>query len=136
MLRTLPKPLSTDPQHATVCAHFAQHGEALRNAAGLLQGQTGEARVLRILSDLRTSTKLERATRRRLVELHRMISLDPVFGNSEVDTGPWQLLDPSSREVEDICLLADALFALLAEIGELDDEMDAFALSVKDLDAA
>lgn len=136
MLRTLPKPLSTDPQHATVCAHFARHGEALRNAAVLLQGQTGEARVLRVLSDLRITTKLERATRRRLVDLHRLLSLDPVFCDPEADAGPWQFLDPGSREVEDICLLADALFALLKEIGELDDEMDAFALSVKDLDAA
>ncbi|MFT6677129.1 MAG: hypothetical protein ACJAVM_003340 [Sulfitobacter sp.] len=136
MLRTLPTNLSTDPQRAAVIGYLAQHGEALRNAADLLHGQTGEARVLRIMSDLRTTTKLKLATRRRLVDLHRMISLDPLFGDSESDAGPWQFLDPDSREIEDICLLADGLFALLVEIGKLDDKMDVFALAVHDQDAA
>lgn len=75
MLRTLPKPLSTRPQHATVCAHFAKHGEALRNAASLLHGQTGEACFLRVLSELRTTTRLEPASRRSLVDLHCQLSL-------------------------------------------------------------
>ncbi|KJZ17129.1 hypothetical protein [Loktanella sp. S4079] len=136
MLRTLPTNLSIDSQHAAVSAHLAQHGAALCNAAYLLQGQVGEARVLRILSDLRTTTRLERATRRRLVDLHRLISLDPVFGDSETESGLWQFLDPGSRDVEEICLLADRLFDLLVEIGELDDEVGAFAVAVEGLDAA
>ena len=136
MLRTLSTNQSTDPQHAAVSGHLAQQGEALRNAANLLHGQTGEARVLRIMSDLRTTTKLKRATRRCLVDLHRLISLDPLFGDPETDAGPWQFLDPGSREVEDICLLAEGLFALLVEIGKLDDKMDVFALAVHDQDAA
>jgi len=136
MLRTLPTNLSTDPQRAAVSRHRAQHGEALRNAASLLQGQTGEVRVLRIMSDLRTTTKLKLATRRCLVNLHRLFSLDPLFGDPETDAGPWQFLDPGSREVEDICMLADGLFDLLVEIGKLDDKMDVFALAVHDQDAA
>jgi len=60
----------------------------------------------------------------------------PLFGDPETDAGPWQFLDPGSREVEDICLLADGLFALLVEIGKLDDKMDVFALAVHDQDAA
>lgn len=130
MLRTLPTTLSTDPQHAAACAHLSQHGEALCNAAKLLEGDAGKASVLRIMSDLRTTSRLERTTRRRLVDLHRLISLDPVFGDPETDEALWQFLDPGSRDVEDICLLADSLFDLLVEIGELDDEMDALALAV------
>lgn len=136
MLRSLSTPLSTDLQHAAVCMHLSQYGEALRNAAGLLEGPAGEARVSRIMSDLRTTTKLERAARRRLVDLHRTLTLDWDLGDPEMDEGPWLFLDPDSREVEDICLLADRLFDLLVEIGALDDRMDALALSIQGLDAA
>ena len=94
----------------------------------------GRLRNVGLAWNLRTTTRLERATRRRLVDLHRLISLDPVFGDSETDSGLWQFLNPGSRDVEEICLLADRLFDLLVEIGELDDEVGAFA--VEGLDAA
>jgi len=136
MLRTHTPFQSIDAHHAAVCAHFAAHGEALRNAAGLLQEGSGEARVVRIMTDLRNSTKLDRAMRRRLLDLHRLLSLDSEFGDPEFDSGLSLLPDPDSEEVQEICLLSDRLFDLLVEIGEQDDETGASAFVVEDRHAA
>ena len=61
MLRKLPtKTLSADLQLAHVRAHFEEHGAALCNAAGLIDGQVGTARVLRLMSGLREASRLDR----------------------------------------------------------------------------
>lgn len=137
MLRMIPpKTLSADPQLAIVRAHFAKHGAALCNAAGLIDGDAGTARVLRLMSGLREASRLDRTTRRSLVDLHRLLSLDPVVDAFEPDLSSWILLDPASPEVEDICLLTDRLYDLLVEIGERDDESHAIALTHQTHDAA
>ncbi|MCA2011026.1 hypothetical protein LCM17_05980 [Cereibacter sphaeroides] len=123
------KTLSADLQLTAVRAHFDVHGAALCNAAGLIDGEAGSARVLRLMSALREASRLDRTTRHKLVDLHRLLSLDPVIDEFEPDLSSWVLLDPWSREVEELCLLTDQLFDLLVEIGELDEERNAFALS-------
>ncbi|WP_306133476.1 hypothetical protein [Roseivivax marinus] len=137
MLRKLPtKTLSADLQLAAVRAHFDEHGSALCNAAGLIDGEAGTARVLRLMTGLREASRLDRSTRHRLVELHRLLSLDPVIDVFEPDLSSWVLLDPASPEVEELCLLTDRLYDLLIKIGELDDERDALALALPAQDAA
>lgn len=137
MLRKLPtKTLSADQTLDAVRAHFDEHGAALCNAAGLIDAEPGTARVLRLMSGLREASRLDRTTRRRLVDLHRLLSLDPVIDAFEPDLSSWVLLDPASPEVEELCLLTDRLFDLLVEIGELDDERDAVALAPGAQDAA
>ena len=137
MLRNLPTiTLSADLQLAAVRAHFDTHGTALCNAAGLIDGDAGMACVLRLMSVLREAPRLDRATRRRLVDLHRLLSLDPVVDDLEPDLSSWILLDPASPEVEELCLLTDRLYDLLVVIGELDDEHDALALALRAQDAA
>ncbi|WP_068300073.1 hypothetical protein [Pararhodobacter sp. CCB-MM2] len=123
------KTLSADLQLAAVRTHFDMHGAALCNAAGLIDGEAGTAHVLRLMSALREASRLDRTTRHKLVDLHRLLSLDPVIDVFEPDLSSWVLLDPGSREVEELCLLTDQLFDLLVAIGELDEERDAFALS-------
>ena len=88
------------------------------------------------MSGLREVSRLDRATRRRLVDLHRLLSLDPVIDDLEPDLSSWGLLDPASPEVEDLCLLTDQLFKLLVEIGELDEDQNALALALQAQDAA
>lgn len=137
MLRMIPtKTLPADPQLATARAHFAKHGAALCNAAGLIDGDAGTARVLRLMSGLREASRLDRTTRRRLVDLHRLLSLDPVVDELEPELSSWILLDPASPEVEDLCLLTDRLYDLLVEIGERDDASEAMALALQTHDAA
>ena len=137
MLRKLTtKTLSADETLDAVRAHFDEHGAALCNAAGLIDGEAGTARVLRLMSGLREASRLDRAMRRRLVDLHRLLSLDPVVDAFEPDLSSWILLDPASPEVEELCLLTDRLYDLLVEIGERDDERDAMALALPAQDAA
>ncbi len=137
MLRNIStKTPSADPQLATVRAHLDEHRTALCNAAGLIDGDTGTARVLRLMSNLREATRLDRATRRGLVNLHQVLSLDPVFDDFEPDLSHFMLLDPASPEVEQICLLTKRIYDLLIEIGELDDQQNALALALREMDAA
>ncbi|SMC81047.1 hypothetical protein [Primorskyibacter flagellatus] len=137
MLRKLPtKTLSADPQLTAVREFFDKHGAALCNAAGLIDDEAGTARVLRLMSRLREAPRLERATRRRLVDLHRLLSLDPVIDAFEPDLSSWMLLDPASPEVEELCQLTDRLYDLLVEMGEMDDDRDALALALLAEDAA
>lgn len=137
MLRKLPtKTLSEDPQLAAVRAFFDEHGAALCNAARLIDDEAGTTRVLGLMSGLREASRLDRATRRWLVDPHRLLSLDPVIDAFEPDLSSWILLDPDSPEVEDICLLIDRFYDLLVEIGELDEERDALALALRAQDAA
>ena len=130
MLRKFPtKTLSADLQLAAVRAHFDKHGSALCNAAGLIDGDAGAARVLRLMSGLREASRLGRGARRRLVDLHRLLSLDLLGDSLDPELSSWPLLDPASPEVEELCLLTDRLYDLLVEIGELDGERDALALA-------
>ena len=137
MLRKLPsKTLSADQILDAVRAHFDEHGAALCNAAGLIDGEAGTARVLRLMSGLRETSRLGRAARRRLVDLHRLLSLDLLGDSLDPELSSWPLLDPASPEVGELCLLTDRLYDLLVEIGELDHERDALALALPVQDAA
>lgn len=128
--------LSTDPHLSTARVHFAKHGTALCNAAGMIDGEAGRARVLRLISALREASRLDRTTRRKLVNLHRLLSLDPVIDALGPDLSSWILLDPASVEVEELCLLTDRLYDLLVGIGELNAERDARALDLSAPSAA
>ena len=130
MLRMMPtRTLSTDTKLTYVREYFAEHGTALCNAAKLIGGSAGEASVLRLMSELQEATCLTRTTRRRLVDLHRLLSLDPVVDEEGPDFSFWTLLDPASPEVEELCLLTDGLYDLLIGIGELDEKREAAALA-------
>lgn len=83
------------------------------------------------MSELREASRLDRTTRRKLVDLHRLLSLDPVIDDLEPDLSAWVLLDPASPEVEELYLLTDQLFDLLVEIGEMDEEETALALALQ-----
>jgi|GEM_PF-978540 len=122
--------LSADLQLAAARAHFDNHGSALCNAAGLIDSDAGAAGVLRLMSGLREALQLGRAARRRLVDLHRLLSLDLLGDSLDPELSSWPLLDPASPEVEELCLITDRLYDLLVEIGELDDERDALALAL------
>ncbi|MFG6584354.1 hypothetical protein [Sulfitobacter sp. 1A12779] len=129
MLRTLPtKTLSTEPQIAIVRTFFTEHGTALCNAAGLIADEAGTARVLRLMSMLREAPRLDRTMRRRLVDLHRLLSLDPVIEANEPDFSTRAFLYPASQEVENLCLLTDRLYDLLIAISDLDGKWEKQAL--------
>jgi len=132
MLRKIPtKTLPADRQLTIVRSHLGEHGTALCNAARLIAGDAGTARVLRLMCELREAARLDRSARRRLVDLHRLLSLEPVGDSFEPDLSAWVLLDPGSPEVEQICLLTDQLYDLLIEVGALDEQQQAEALALQ-----
>ncbi|WP_245847297.1 hypothetical protein [Paracoccus seriniphilus] len=88
------------------------------------------------MSQLRGASRLDRTIRLWLVELHRLLSLDPDIGAFESNLSFWTSFDPAGPEVEEICLLTDQLHDLLVEIGERDDARDAQALAFQANDAA
>ena len=131
MLRTLPtKILPAEPQIAIVRAFFTKHGTALCTAAGLIDGDAGTARVLRLMSMLREAPRLDHPMRRRLVDLHRLLSLDPVLKAFVPDLSSWTLLNPASAEVEELCLLTDRLYDLLISISDSDTKRKVPALDL------
>ncbi len=131
MLRTLPtKTLSAEPQITITRAFFTAHGTDLCNAAGLIDGEAGTARVLRLISMLREAPRLDRTMRLRLVDLHRLLSLDPVIEAYEPVFSTWVFLDPASDEVKKLCLLTDRLYDLLIDISDLDAEWEKQALDL------
>lgn len=137
MLRTLPtKTLSTEPQITITRTFFTEHGTALCNAAGLIADEAGTARVLRLMSMLREAPRLDHILRRGLVDLHRLLSLDPVIEACEPDFSTWDILDPASKEVENHCLLTDRLYDLLIFISDLDAEWERQALDLPAQEAA
>ncbi|MFD2739797.1 hypothetical protein ACFSUD_09475 [Sulfitobacter aestuarii] len=120
--------LSPDPNLSAARAHFSENGPALCSAAEILAGDAGTARVLRLMSDLRQATGLNRGLRRRLVDLHRLLSPDPISGGFDQELSPWTILDPGSPEVEEICLLTDRLYELLKKIDVPQQQHCAWAL--------
>lgn len=137
MLRNIPTTtLSAELQLTTVRAHFAKHGTALCNAAEMIDGEAGYSSVLRLISSLREASRLDRTTRGKLVDLHRLLSLDPVIDAFEPDLSSWTILDPASEEVQELCLLTDRLYDLLVKIGEMDFEQDARVLGFSAQSAA
>lgn len=131
MLRTFPTTiLSAEPQITITRSFFTEYGTALCNAAGLIDGAAGTARVLRLMSMLREVPRLDHPMRRRLVDLHRLLSLDPVIKAFEPDLSSWTLLDPASADVEELCLLTDRLYDLLIDISDLNTKQDGQALDL------
>lgn len=110
--------LSADHRLEAARDHFDEHGPALINAASLIAGENAGRRVLRLITRLREADKLTRPICHELLDLHRLLMLDPA---GEVEDGDYDfalLLDPAGREVEEICLLADELRSLLEVIAE------------------
>ncbi|MEP1589443.1 hypothetical protein [Sulfitobacter sp.] len=131
MLRTLTtKTLSAEPQIAITRTFVAEHGTDLCNAAGRIAGDAGTAHVLRLMSMLREASRLDRTMRLRLVDLHRLLSLDLVVEAYEPDFSTWVFLDPASEEVENLCLPTDRLYDLLIDVSDLDAEWGRQALDL------
>lgn len=116
------QPRPSDPRLDAARDHFATHGPALVNAATLIGGDTAGQRVLRLTTRLGEARRLTRHLAQELVDLHRLLLLDLP---GDIEGGAYDLallLDPASRQVEEICLLADRLQDLLGTIAGIEDD--------------
>ncbi|MFX0546773.1 hypothetical protein ACEWPL_014620 [Roseovarius sp. S1116L3] len=119
--------ISQDESLNAVRAFFSKHGEAAQNASLLLGGATAYRRCLRLLSSLRDAPILSRHLKHELVQLHRLLMLDPIGDPDALETKLFLEIHPADPIVEDLCMLADQLFDLLEVIGANSDEQEARA---------
>ena len=101
---------------------WAQHGEALAQAADLLGGPAAEGRARRLAEVAAHAPRLSRALLRELEALHALLSLEAVDDLDGPEAGFFYAIDPASPVVEEVCLLTDELTALLEAIDRLAKE--------------
>lgn len=109
-------PVANSEPLAIAREYFGEHREALENTARLLDGERGASRVIAIAGDLQRASDLDRSLRRKLVSLHRLLRLEFLDDSDVVEAAPYVDLDPSSPEVEGICLLTDRLAEMMQDI--------------------
>lgn len=97
---------------------MAVNGDALANAACRLGGSPASGRVVTLLEAIKTGRSLTRSHYRQLRDLHDLLSLQHVGDPDRIETALFAEFEPWSQEVEEICLLTDALENLFLQVGE------------------
>lgn len=110
---------------------FADRCQDLLDAAGLLGGAAAQRRCLRLCSRLRSASRMDCHCRQELRWMHALLCLQIVDHPDSAGATHFCNLSPDDPAVHDLCLLAEALGDLLAEI----DSEQAKAVSEKTLDA-
>lgn len=100
----------------TARGFFSKNIAGLGHAAQLLGGFSACQRYLRLVSDLRQTSRLSRQLRGEIVWLHRLLTLDLVGDPDAVETALFSEIDPADPVVHDLCRLAEAVHALLVAI--------------------
>ena len=122
-LRHTPRsPQGGDTRIELLLRFFAQHSEALAQAADLLGGPAAEGRARRLVEVVGRAPRLSPALRRELAGLHALLSLEGVADLDGVEAACFAAIDPASPLVEEVCLLTDELTCLLDELDRLDEE--------------
>lgn len=111
---------------------FFDHGHRLAEAASLLGGSAAERRVVSLSLRLETAKRIDRQIYQGLIALHSLLTLQDVGNPGRVESGYFSTLHPASREVEQLCLLADLFTDLLAGIG-IDAQRDRQAPGLRSL---
>jgi hypothetical protein len=107
---------------------FFDHGHDLSDAARMIAGVSGEARVISLAVRLERVATLDEGIRRDLAGLHDLLALDEVREGDPIETFLLSGPGPASRKVEIICLITDLLEELLSRI-------DAFLAQAPEHDA-
>jgi hypothetical protein len=95
---------------------LCDHGHDLSDAARLIAGAPGEARVIALALNLENAGTLDGGIRRELEALHALLALEHVQEGDPVEAFLLSGPGPGSRKVETICLLTDRLDDLLSRI--------------------
>lgn len=99
-----------------VRSFLKERGTALAKAAHHLGGRAASARVFLLAEAVRETRRLTKTQRRQLVELHRLLTLENVAKPDRIESACFAIIDPASPFVDECCLLAEQLEALLRRI--------------------
>ena len=91
-------------------------GTAVANAAQALGGNAASSRVFLLIEDVRDAKQLTHVHRCQLIELYKILSLEYVGDPNRIETALFNEIDLNSSMVSDVCLLTEALEALLLRI--------------------
>ncbi|WP_417525759.1 hypothetical protein [Marinovum sp.] len=97
-------------------AFAAENQEALQHAAYLLGGRPWLRRSQRLLDDLAQQGPVTSRMRREARALHRLLSLDFGHDPESPEAEFFAVLDPMDPQVEEICLLTEALGAAVEAV--------------------
>jgi hypothetical protein len=115
MFDTLPTASRNDLLDEVRCFFF-DHGHDLSDAARLISGVTGQARVIALALRIDRATSLDDSIHRDLATLHALLALESVREGDPIETFLLTGRGPASRKVEAICLLTDLLEDLLCKV--------------------
>ena len=107
-----------DPRIDLARSWLHANATGLLNACLLLGGPAAHRRGLRLIDEIREAERLTRRHARELVETHRLPTLQNVGDPDREETSRFAEINPASREVLEICLLADSLHSLLRSIAQ------------------
>jgi hypothetical protein len=88
---------------------FQDNAEAAQNASLLLGGRPWLRRVQRLINDLALPVPVTRRNRIEIKKLHKLLTLQYVTDFDSPEASYFDLLDPAGPEIEEICLLTEAL---------------------------
>jgi hypothetical protein len=97
---------------------LAEHGNALANAIYQLGGASISGSVFCLIHTLRGAWRLNRSQMKHLERLSAMLHLEQVGGQNRGETTLGAELTPISDLTGEICLLANLLDGVLANLGQ------------------
>lgn len=95
----------------------SDNAEALQNATYLLGGRPWLRRCQKLLDELGASATPTRRIRDEITKIHRLLTLQYIHDMDSPEWGYFAAIDPAQPEVEQICLLVEALETASASIG-------------------
>ncbi|TCS67195.1 hypothetical protein EDD52_101290 [Primorskyibacter sedentarius] len=110
-----PKPC---PNLIHVQRFLRDHGSVLAKAVYQLGGPGASARVFLLSEAVRHTQRLTPAQSSHLVAFHRLLKLEHVSDPDRIESSLFALINPESTFVNECCLLAEKLDALLQKIAE------------------
>ncbi|WP_231751759.1 hypothetical protein [Phaeobacter sp. CECT 5382] len=112
------------PKLGLVRRFLCDHGTALALAARRLGGPAASARVFLLCEAVRHTRHLTRTQSSQLVDFHQLLTLEHVSDPDRIECDLFAQINPTSKFVDECCVLSEKLGSLLRRIAENDPTSD------------
>jgi hypothetical protein len=109
------------------------HGTALALTAHRLGGPAASARVFLLCEAVRHTRHLTRAQSSQLVDFHKLLTLEHVSDPDRIECGLFAQINPTSKFVDECCVLSEKLGSLLRQIAENEPTSDILCQASQEL---
>lgn len=121
------------PKLGLVRRFLRDHRTALALAARRLGGPGASARVFLLCEAVRHTRRLTRAQSSQLVDFHQLLTLEYVSDPDRIECGLFAQINPTSKFVDDCCVLSEKLESLLRQIAENEPTSDILCQACQEL---